>query len=81
MLKFKYFFAGIHSIGFARQHLIDGQDTFLIILSDGVKLIIARAKSQNNGTKWHQVHRDRELTQPDELIHALGSGVETAKKI
>lgn len=83
MIKFRYFYNGAFHFGFARQFTIEDKFRYLIILKDGLSLVITSTTSQSADNKiaWLQIPRASETVQLDDLVQAVGAGLQDGELI
>ena len=82
MLKFKYIFSGETSMGFARKFKRDGFDRYLVVLTEGIKVTVQAFPPETGGAgRWEQILKPNEIKLTNELIKAVGSGLQKAEKI
>lgn len=83
MIKFRYLFNGVHHIGFARHYTAQNNRRYFVLLSDGLTLILSQTNNYNsdNQVVWMQIPKNNETNQHDDLIQALGAGLQNGDAI
>ena len=83
MIKFRYFYDGVLHCGFARQFTKEDKSRYLIILKEGLSLVVTSTNNhfQENKLVWLQVPKGNEMIQADDLIQAIGAGLQNGELI